>query len=76
MSDEPSLFINALGEAVPSSDQLLRFRVLFNSRPFSNGCDLRPSTVATRPRVEVGGDDLRVFYTLVLLLLLLCLFIE
>ncbi|XP_020703351.1 protein HEADING DATE 3A [Dendrobium catenatum] len=66
MSGDSSLFNNALREDVGSFDQSVTFRVLFNNRPFSNGCDLRPSTVANRPRVEVGGDDLRVFYTLVM----------
>nr|QLM02181.1 flowering locus T 1A_1 [Miltoniopsis roezlii] len=66
MSGDSSHFNNALAEAVASSDQSVRFRVLFNNRPFSNGCDLRPSTVTNRPRAEVGGEDLRVFYTLVM----------
>ncbi|KAK4396516.1 protein HEADING DATE 3A [Sesamum angolense] len=32
----------------------------------TNGCDLRPPQVVGQPRVEVGGDDFRTFYTLVL----------
>ncbi|XP_078431340.1 protein HEADING DATE 3A-like [Wolffia australiana] len=31
-----------------------------------NGTSLRPSEVARRPRVEIGGNDMRTFYTLVL----------
>ncbi|XP_078430758.1 protein HEADING DATE 3A-like [Wolffia australiana] len=31
-----------------------------------NGISFKPSAVAQRPRVEVGGDDMRTFYTLVL----------
>ncbi|XP_078430757.1 protein HEADING DATE 3A-like [Wolffia australiana] len=31
-----------------------------------NGTSFKPSAVARRPRVEIGGDDMRTFYTLVL----------
>ncbi|KAM6542388.1 hypothetical protein CsatB_006835 [Cannabis sativa] len=36
------------------------------NRAINNGTDLRPSQVANSPRVEIGGDDLRTFYTLVM----------
>ncbi|CAI0448449.1 unnamed protein product [Linum tenue] len=36
-----------------------------NSRDVNNGCELKPSQVANQPRVDIGGEDLRTFYTLV-----------
>ncbi|KAI4350392.1 hypothetical protein L6164_004851 [Bauhinia variegata] len=40
--------------------------VRYSNREVSNGFEFRPSQVANRPRVAVGGDDLRTFYTLVM----------
>lgn len=37
-----------------------------NNREVTSGCELKPSHVVNRPRVEIGGDDLRTFYTLVM----------
>lgn len=37
-----------------------------NNREVTSGCEFKPSHVANRPRVEIGGDDLRTFYTLVI----------
>nr|GEY41707.1 flowering locus T [Tanacetum cinerariifolium] len=32
----------------------------------SNGCELKPSQIVNQPRVDIGGDDMRVFHTLVM----------
>ncbi|XP_020599122.1 protein RICE FLOWERING LOCUS T 1-like [Phalaenopsis equestris] len=64
-SDQLSLAGVTEGDVGPI-DQSVRFGVFFNNRPFTNGCNLRSSSVVSRPRVEIGGDDLRVFYTLVM----------
>ncbi|KAG0484650.1 hypothetical protein HPP92_008729 [Vanilla planifolia] len=47
-------------------DHYVNIRVTFNNRVVVNGCDLRPSAISNHPKVEVGGDDLRVLYTLVM----------
>ncbi|PNT72857.1 hypothetical protein BRADI_2g49795v3 [Brachypodium distachyon] len=41
-------------------------RITYNNRLLLAGVELKPSAVANKPRVDVGGNDLRVFYTLVL----------
>ncbi|KAI0524130.1 protein HEADING DATE 3A-like [Dendrobium catenatum] len=66
MAGSSSRFSNVLGEVFGSFDQSVMLNVSFNNKPVFNGCDLRPSNVVNRPRVEVGGDDLRVFYTLIM----------
>ncbi|XP_020599121.1 protein HEADING DATE 3A-like [Phalaenopsis equestris] len=66
MSGSSSNFSNVLGEVFGSLDQSVMLRVSFNNRPVLNGCDFRPSNVVNRPRVEVGGEDLRTFYTLIM----------
>ena len=39
--------------------------VLFDGTPIISGMELRAPAVSDRPRVEIGGDDYRVAYTLV-----------
>ncbi|KAM3316943.1 hypothetical protein ACQJBY_034855 [Aegilops geniculata] len=41
-------------------------RIGYNNRLFLPGADLRPSAVVSKPRVHVGGNDMRVLYTLML----------
>lgn len=59
-----------VGRVVPDVlDQFTRsitLRVTYGQREVTNGLDLRPSQVLNKPRVEIGGEDLRNFYTLVL----------
>ena len=37
----------------------------YNNRLLLRGAELRPSAVVSKPRVDVGGNDMRVLYTLV-----------
>ncbi|XP_065865590.1 protein FLOWERINGUS T-like [Euphorbia lathyris] len=36
------------------------------NKEINNSCEIKPSQVSIRPRVDIGGDDLRNFYTLVM----------
>ncbi|XP_016504030.1 protein FLOWERING LOCUS T [Nicotiana tabacum] len=55
-----------IGDVLDPFTKSISPRVFYNTREVKNGCDLRPSHVNNQPRVEVGGDDLRTFYTLVM----------
>nr|AZL87172.1 flowering locus T-like 1 [Petunia x hybrida] len=55
-----------IGDVLDPFTRSTSLRVVYNTREVKNGCDLRPSQVINQPRVEVGGDDLRTFYTLVM----------
>uniref|UniRef100_A0A0E0A1N6 Uncharacterized protein n=1 Tax=Oryza glumipatula TaxID=40148 RepID=A0A0E0A1N6_9ORYZ len=44
----------------------ISLRVTYNSRLFLAGAALKPSAVVSKPQVDVGGNDMRVSYTLVL----------
>ncbi|KAL0374879.1 UNVERIFIED_CONTAM: protein HEADING DATE 3A [Sesamum radiatum] len=55
-----------IGDVVDSFRLSVDLRVYYGGRMVTNGCDLRPPQIASQPRVEVGGDDFRTFYTLVL----------
>lgn len=43
----------------------INLSVVYNHREVINGTNLRPSQITNQPRVEVGGNDLSTFYTLV-----------
>nr|QLM02161.1 flowering locus T 1A [Masdevallia wendlandiana] len=66
MSGSSSTISSVLGETFGTFDLSVKLRVSFSNKLVFNGCDLRPSSVANRPRVEVGGEDMRVFYTLIM----------
>uniref|UniRef100_A0A0E0JFB6 Uncharacterized protein n=2 Tax=Oryza punctata TaxID=4537 RepID=A0A0E0JFB6_ORYPU len=55
-----------IGDVVDPFSPVVTLRVMYNGVRVVNGEDLRPSAVSARPHVEVGGDDLRQFYTLVM----------
>ncbi|CAL0322774.1 unnamed protein product [Lupinus luteus] len=62
----PLVLGGVIGDVLNPFTTLVSFRVSFSNREISNGYELRPSHVVNRPRVSVGGDDLRTFYTLVM----------
>ena len=37
----------------------------YNNRLVRPGAELKPSAVVSKPRVDIGGNDMRVLYTLV-----------
>ncbi|KAK7267839.1 hypothetical protein RIF29_20518 [Crotalaria pallida] len=62
----PLVLEGVIGDVLNPFTSSVSMSVVFNNIEISNGCDLRPSNVVNRPRVSVGGEDLRTFYTLVL----------
>ena len=62
---DPLVVGRVVGDVLDPFIRSVTLRVSFNSREVSNGCEFRPSAVVNQPRVGVGGNDLRTFYTLV-----------
>ncbi|XP_027923765.1 protein FLOWERING LOCUS T-like [Vigna unguiculata] len=65
-SRNPLVVGRVIGEVIEHFESSIPFRVSYGNREVNNGCELKPSQVVNKPRVSVGGDDLRNFYTLVL----------
>ncbi|VFQ92676.1 unnamed protein product [Cuscuta campestris] len=55
-----------IGEVLEPFTGSINLRVAYGDRTVTNGCELRPSLVLHPPRVDIGGHDLRTFYTLVM----------
>ncbi|XP_078150999.1 protein VERNALIZATION 3-like [Carex rostrata] len=63
---DPLVLAHVIRDVLDPFRSTVSFRVLYNNRLLFNGTDLRPSAVVNRPKIEIGGTDLRVFYTIVL----------
>ncbi|CAI0546928.1 unnamed protein product [Linum tenue] len=64
---EPLIVGRVVGEVVEMFNPSVRMSVTYNSnKQVSNGHELMPAVVASRPRVDIGGDDLRTPYTLIM----------
>ncbi|CAN1217637.1 Protein HEADING DATE 3A [Linum perenne] len=63
---DPLVVGRVIGDVLDPFTRSIPLRVIyFNNREINNGCELKPSQVVNQPRVDIGGDDLRTFYTLV-----------
>lgn len=63
---DPLVLGRVVGEVIDSFSPSVRMLVTYNANKLvCNGHELYPSTVASKPRVEVQGGDLRSFFTLV-----------
>ncbi|KAH0676642.1 hypothetical protein AABB24_009971 [Solanum stoloniferum] len=66
MPRDPLIVSGVVGDVVDPFTRCVDFGVVYNNRVVYNGCALRPSQVVNQPRVDIGGDDLRIFYTLIM----------
>ncbi|KAK7295825.1 hypothetical protein RJT34_18737 [Clitoria ternatea] len=67
-STDPLVIGSVIGDIVDPFTSSISVRIIYNNNiEVINCCQLRPSQILNRPRVEVGGDDLiRTLYTLVM----------
>ncbi|XP_068665971.1 protein VERNALIZATION 3-like [Aristolochia californica] len=63
---DPLVVGRVIGDVLDPFVRSVAIRVSYNGRNITNGCEFRPSAIVSQPRVEIGGDDLRTFYTLVM----------
>ncbi|XP_051116411.1 protein HEADING DATE 3A-like [Andrographis paniculata] len=63
---DPLVVARVVGDVVEPFTRSTALRVFYGAREVTNGSDFRPSELLSQPRIEVGGDDLRTFYTLVM----------
>ncbi|KAL7613249.1 protein HEADING DATE 3A [Lactuca sativa] len=63
---DPLVVGRVIGDVLDSFTKSINLSVTYNDREVSNGCELKPSQVVNQPRVDIGGDDLRAFHTLVM----------
>lgn len=62
---DPLVVGRVIGEVVDIFNPSVSMNVTYSTKQVANGHELMPSTIIAKPRVEIGGDDLRTAYTLV-----------
>lgn len=63
---EPLAVGRVVGEVVDTFTPTVKMNVTYNSnKQVANGHELMPNAITAKPRVEVGGEDMRAAYTLV-----------
>ncbi|XP_062101709.1 protein HEADING DATE 3A-like [Humulus lupulus] len=66
--DRDSLVVGrVIGDVLDPFTSSVSLRVFYGTKEVNNGCELKPSQIANQPRVDIGGQDLRTFYTLVMI---------
>ncbi|XP_078170064.1 protein HEADING DATE 3A-like [Carex rostrata] len=63
---DPLAIGRVIGDVVDPFVRSTSLSVAYGTREVTSGSELRPSQVVQQPRVDVGGADLRTFYTLVM----------
>ncbi|XP_062095384.1 protein HEADING DATE 3A-like [Humulus lupulus] len=55
-----------IGDVLDPFTRSISLEVFYGNIEVNNGCELKPSQIVNQPRVDIGGEDLRNFYTLVM----------
>ncbi|TYG92188.1 hypothetical protein ES288_A11G010700v1 [Gossypium darwinii] len=64
---EPLTVGRVIGEVVDNFTQSVQMTVTYNpNKQVANGHELMPAVISARPRVEIGGNDMRDAYTLIM----------
>ncbi|CAN6228003.1 unnamed protein product [Urochloa humidicola] len=63
---EPLVMGKVIGEVIDNFNPTVKMTVTYYSNKVFNGHEFFPSAVVSKPRVEVQGDDMRSFFTLVM----------
>ncbi|KAF3333340.1 protein HEADING DATE 3A-like protein [Carex littledalei] len=66
MSSDPLVLGHVIGDVLDPFISSVSFKVYYNNRSVVNGMDLRSPAVVNKPWAEIGGDDLRNTYTLIM----------
>ncbi|MQL85005.1 hypothetical protein Taro_017514 [Colocasia esculenta] len=63
---DPLVVSHVVGDVLDPFTRSAILRVIYNNREVTNGCEFKPSAIVKQPSVDVGGDNMRMFYTLVM----------
>ncbi|KAL5202321.1 hypothetical protein ABZP36_013273 [Zizania latifolia] len=63
---DPLVLSRVIQDVLHPFTSTIPLRITYNNRLLMAGVELKPSEVVSKPRIDVGGNDMRVFYTLVL----------
>ena len=62
---DPLVVAHVIRDVLDPFTPTVPLRITYNNRLLLAGAELKPSAVLSKPRVDLGGSDMRAFYTLV-----------
>lgn len=62
---DPLVMARVLQDVLDPFTPTIPLRITYNNSLVLAGAELKPSAVISKPRVDIGGNDMRTFYTLV-----------
>ncbi|KAK7304306.1 hypothetical protein VNO77_45174 [Canavalia gladiata] len=65
-STDPLVVGGIIGEVLDPFSSSVSMSVVYNNSEVINSCEFKPSQIINKPRVDIGGDDLRIFHTLIM----------
>ncbi|KAJ0043033.1 hypothetical protein Pint_17408 [Pistacia integerrima] len=66
-TSEPLAVGRVVGDVVDIFTPTVKMTITYNSnKQVANGYELMPAVIAAKPRVEIGGEDMRAAYTLIM----------
>jgi hypothetical protein len=67
ITSDPLILGRVIGDVIDYFTPTIKMTVTYNNKEIFNGYEVPfPSTVSTRPRIQIGGGDMRPLFTLVL----------
>ncbi|ESW22072.1 hypothetical protein PHAVU_005G124600 [Phaseolus vulgaris] len=66
ISTDPLVIGRVIGDVVDPFTTTLKITVSYNNKQVYNGHEFFPSSVTTKPKVQIRGGDMRSFFTLVM----------
>nr|AGU12402.1 flowering locus T [Allium fistulosum] len=66
MSRDPLVVGNVVGDVLDPFHKTASLRVIYNNKEVTNGCELKPSMVMHEPIIDIGGNESRALYTIVM----------
>jgi len=66
ITSDPLILGRVIGDVIDYFTPTTKMTVTYNNKEIFNGYEPFPSSVTTKPRIEIGGADMRSLYTLVL----------
>ncbi|XP_027350441.1 protein FLOWERING LOCUS T-like [Abrus precatorius] len=64
-SMDPLVLGRVIGDVLDPFTSSVSLRVVYNYSDVINSCEFKPSQIVNKPRVDIGGDDLRILYSLI-----------
>lgn len=75
MNSDPLILGRVIGDVIDYFTASIKMSVIYNNKEIFTGYEVPfPSTVKTKPRIQIQGGDMRSLFTLVLTIYISCTF--